>query len=284
MTFRGTRFLVLALTVAVGTAAAVPARAAGDVPRSAVPTQQGVVALNGMHTDSTNGLLDCDMAIYVTDGSNYTSLAAEGHYKLNRTPASFGTFMDNLGGGQVFQISANHVSPTTLNGNYVVNTANGRFTFHIGSSFVSTVPAKYGPGAKIGTILYGTHAYTIRSPLSVTLGSFTIGGFQRPAMGTLTLTTDAIGYIVPFNQQRAVNSSFSYTLNGALHQYPISSYGRYYPPDGAGDGSLTTVLSVGAYVFHIINAKEDTSGQKIISGDALAGVGTNTIQASFSAH
>ena len=77
--------------------------------------------------------------------------------------------------------------------------------------------------------------------------------------------------------------SFSYTLAGALKQYALTAYGRYYPADGAGNGTLTTSLNVGKLIFYIVHATEDTGGQKIISGDALAGSGPNSVQASFSA-
>ena len=223
----------------------------------------GVVEASGnAQPAATNGLLNCDMAIYVTDSNpfTFTSLAAEGHLELVLKGTSYaGTFVDNFGGGKIYPATATDVSATTLNGGYVVNTANGKFTFVIGGTFTSTVPAKYGPGTSIGTILYGVHAYKLQSSLAVTMASFTIGGFMPKVAGTLTLTTDAIGYIVPFNTKLNVNSSFAYTLKGKLHQYAITSYGRYYPSDGAGDGSLTVILKAGSSTFSIIDAQEDTN-------------------------
>jgi hypothetical protein len=225
------------------------------------------------------------MAIYVSDGSTYTSLAAEGHLILKPKGAAYeGSFTDNLGGAKNYPARGTGVSSTALNGHYTVNTHNGKFSFVIGGTFTSKVPKKYGSHASIGTILYGVHSYTPRTPLQVSISSFTIGTFVPPENGTLTLTTDAIGYIVPFNKKLLVNSSFAYTLAGSLKQYAITSYGRYFPPDGAGDGTLTTILQVGKHMFNIIDAKEDTSGQQIISGDALSGSGPDTIQGSFSAH
>ncbi len=237
--------------------------------------------------DSVNGLLDSDIAIYVSDGSTFTSLAAEGYLNLTSNDGGVhyvGTFVDDLASAKVFWASGTNVSPTTLNGDYTIDTGNGTMHFSVGGSFTSSVPAKYGSAAKIGTILYGAHSWTARTPLNVTIASFTIGAFHGPATGTLTLTTDAIGYIVPFFAPGHVNSSWSYLAGGHLHAYRINSYGRYYPPDGAGDGSLTTILGVGRTTFSIVDAREDTNGQRIISGDAIAGSGQSTSQAGFSAH
>jgi hypothetical protein len=246
----------------------------GEATRAAIP-------------NTVNGLLDSDMAIYVSDGSTFTSLAAEGHLSLTTNDGGkhyVGTFVDDLHGATVFWASGTKVSATTLDGNYTIDTGNGTMHFSIGGTFTSTVPAKYGSNANIGTILYGAHSYTARPPLSVSLGSFTIGAFHRPVTGTLTLTTDAIGYIVPFFAAGHVNSTWSYFAGGRLNVYHLDSYGRYFPPDGSGDGSLTTILGVGKTLYTIINLPEDTNGQRIISGDAIAGSGKSTTSASFSAH
>lgn len=237
--------------------------------------------------NTTNGLLDSDMAIYVGDGSTFTSLAAEGHLNLTTNDGGAhytGTFIDDLDAATVFWASGTNVSATTLNGNYTIDTGNGRMHFSIGGTFTSSVPASYGSNAKIGTILYGAHSWTARTPLNVTLASFTTGAFHRPVTGTLTLTTDAIGYIVPFFGLGHVNSTWTYFSGGHLNVYRINSLGRYFPPDGAGDGSLTTELGVGKTTFSIVDAKEDTGGQKIISTDAIAGSGRSTSLAAFSAH
>ena len=250
----------------------------GATPPQSAPTR---------NVTTTNGLLNSDMAIYVGDGATFTSLAAEGHLNLTSNDGGahyVGTFVDDLDGATVFWASGTNISPTTLNGDYTVDTGNGTMHFSIGGTFTSRVPAKYGSNAKIGTILYGAHAWTARAPLNVSLGSFTIGAFHRPVTGTLTLTTDAIGYIVPFFGIGHVNSTWSYFAGGRLNVYHINSEGRYFPPDGSGDGSLTTVLGVGKTTFSIVDAQEDTSGQKIISGDAIAGSGHSTSLAAFSAH
>jgi hypothetical protein len=290
---RSGRYLMATLLLAglaIGPVAANAAAPAGNKHALQPNLPRGVVAVGtaGRVAPSTNGLLHSDMAIYVSNGSTYTSLAAEGslYQRLTSGQTYSGNFRDNLGSAKIYPASGTNVDSATLNGDYVVNTGNGRFTFHIGGTFTSTVPAKYGPHAHIGTILYGAHVYNNRTPLNVSLGSFTIGAYMPPVTGTLTLTTDAIGYIVPFfsNARASSTSSFAYSYKGNLYQYKISSYGRYYPPDGAGDGSLTTVLQIDTFTYDIIDAQEDTSGQKIISGDALAGSGASTTQASFSAH
>ena len=288
------RLFVVAPLLALFATSVVPTRAASPViydgshggQQARIRVSSHVYAVGGhVVNDSVNGLLDCDMAIYVTNSSTYTSLAAEGHLELKPSGGGYsGSFTDDLGAAKRYPAKATGVSTTTLDGHYVVNTHNGKFSFVVGATFMSKVPKKYGRHSKIATILYGVHAYTPQTPLQVSIGSFTIGGLASPATGTLNLTTDAIGYIVPFSKRLLINSSFAYTLSGGLKEYAITSYGRYYPPDGAGDGSLTTILQVGKHTFNIIDAKEDTSGQRIISGNALSGYGPNTIQASFSAH
>ncbi|GEM_PF-3980525 len=258
---------------------------------AALPLRHGVFLAPGqVRKSATNGLLDCDMAIYVSDGSTFTSLAAEGHLLLKHAkgkPAGTysGKFVDNLAGAKAFRASGTSISDSALNGHYVVNTGNGKFRFSIGTKFRSKVPKTYGAGAVIGTILYGAPSYTLHAPLTVNMASFTIGGFMRPVTGTLTLTTDALGYIVPYNAKQKTNSSLAYTQNGKLGQAPIKSLGRYYPPDGAGDGSLTFVVRIGNWTVHVVDALEDTSGQKTISGDAIADSKSGLIsQASFTAN
>jgi hypothetical protein len=275
--------LLLALSVTV-----VPHAYAAQARLSTVPEEKGVVAVPGVSIPAaTNGLLNSDMAIYVTDSSTFTSLAAEGHLLLapKGSPGTYaGTFVDDLGGAKIFSAKGTNISATTLTGSYEVNSQNGKFTFVIGNSFTSTVPSKYGNTASIGTILFGSHAYTPQTPLAVTIATFTIGGFIPPVTsGTLTLTTDVIGYIVPFNNKLGVNSNLSYVQNGHLGQNPITSYGQYFPPDGNGDGSLTCILKVGSNTLTIDRALEDSGGQKIISGDALSVSGNHTTSASFSA-
>ena len=287
--------LVAALLVLAASPAAPAAAARPHAPRVVDPQHlparlpHGLVAVEGdVSPASVNGLLNADMAIYVSNGASYTSLAAEGRLHLSLVSGStahyVGSFFDDLGGGAIFSASGEHVAADTLNGDYVVNTANGRFTFHIGGTFTSSVPSKYGHSATVGTILYGAHAYTVRTPLAVTMGSFTVGAFQAPSTGTLSLTTDAIGYLVPLSSQRHVNSSYSYTVHGSLHGYRITSYGQYFPPDGSGDGSLTVVLKVDGVIYYIIGAKEDTGGARTISGNALGGYGASLISSTFSAH
>lgn len=237
----------------------------------------------GMTTN--NDLILSDLALYVTNDV-YTSLAAEGHLLLTNDHGAHyaGTFVDDLSGASIFTASASHIQPTGLSGSYTINTGNGTFTFVIGGSFTSTVPAKYGSQARIGTVLYSAHSYTQRTPLSATFSSTTVGGFHRPASGTLTLTTDALGYIVPFSTKRHVNSSWNYTIAGHLKSYKISSLGRYNPPTGSGGGGLTTVLKVDTTVFHVVGAAEDSGGQRIIRGNAMAGSGDATSESTFSAH
>lgn len=244
---------------------------------------------SGTAKRSTNGLLASDLAIYVTDGSTFTSLAAEGHLALHNDTGHHyvGSFVDDLGSAKVYPAHGSAVSATTLNGKYTIATARGTFHFVVGGTFTSTVPSQYPSGSKIGTILYGAHAYTAHAPLTAGFGSFSIGVYHNPVTGTLNLTTDAIGYIVPFSSRRHVNSSWVYFSGGDLHTYRIHSYGRFYPPDGAGDGSLTAVLGIGktgSVLFSVIDAHEDTSGQSTISGDALSGSGSSTVQSTFTAH
>ena len=183
------RFISLAALAALFVASTAPAYATNPRSTGMVSRHGGVILARGQAVrDSVNGLLNSDMAIYVSNGSTYTSLAAEGHLILKpKSGAAAGTytgkFVDDLGGAAVYAASGTNVSPTTLNGHYVVKTFNGTFTFTVGGSFVSTVPKKYGPKAAIGTILYGTHIYTIHPPLAVTIGTFTIGAFLSPVMG-----------------------------------------------------------------------------------------------------
>ena len=101
--------------------------------------------------DTVNGLLSSDMAIYVSDGSTFTSLAAEGHLNLTSNDGGVhyvGTFIDDLDGATVFWASGTDVSSTTLNGNYTIDTGNGTMHFSIGGTFTSSVPAKYGSTAE----------------------------------------------------------------------------------------------------------------------------------------
>jgi hypothetical protein len=246
-----------------------------------------VAAPSALPATTTNALITSDLAIYVTDGgSAFTSVAAEGHLSLTSNDGGVhyvGTFVDDLAGAKVFWASATGIQPVGIAGDYRIDTSNGPMSFHVGGTFSSHVPAKYGSGAKIATILYAGHAWTARAPLTVTLGSFTIGGFHPPVSGTLTLTTDALGYIVPYFGLGHVNSTWSYFASGSLHTYFIDSEGRYFPADGAGDGFLTTILGVGHTTIAFVEVKEGTDGQKIISGNGVTGSGASTSLVSVSA-
>jgi hypothetical protein len=284
--------VVLSVSVALAQSDALRYRTVATQPTAAPPLRHGIfLAPGGIRRADANGLLNSDLAIYVSDGSTFTSLAAEGHLRLKPAtgkPAGTysGQFIDDLAGGAAFKAGGTSVSDTALDGHYVINTGNGKFTFTIGTgAFTSTVPKQYGHKATIATVLYGAHAYMAQAPLSVSIGSFTIGGFMAPIAGTLTLTTDAAHYIVPDNAKRRINSSFAYTQMGKLGQTPITSYGSYSPPDGSGDGYLTLTVHVGGWTVHVVDVHEDTAGQKTFSGNALADSKSGLVsEASFSAH
>ncbi len=245
-----------------------------------------VAAPSALPATTTNALITSDLAVYVTNGSTFTSVAAEGHLSLTSNDGGVhyvGTFVDDLDGAKVFWASATGIQPTGITGDYRIDTRNGPMSFHVGGTFTSHVPAKYGAGAKIATILYTGHAWTARPPLTVTLGASTVGAFYPPVNGTLTLTTDALGYIVPYFGLGHVNSTWAYFASGSLHTYFINSAGKYFPADGAGDGILTTTLGVGHATFAVVDVKEDSGGQKIISGNAVTGSGSSTSLVSFSA-
>jgi hypothetical protein len=247
--------LVLATPVISSPAAALPATiATASVVRTAdhpaVPqpkvAQPKVTIPEVAHPEvaGINNLLNSDIVLQVNESSGPVQVA-EGHLALTRYQGStfHGTFTDNLGGGAVYPASAAFVSTTTDVGVFSIVTHVGAFRLNYSLlSHVVTAPTIFGVGSH-AQVNYTVHRYTRQYPIGITVAS-RFGAWLPSMAGTLTLTTDALRYIVPNNTKTHIAGTFIYTVapSATRHLSLVTSSGQYTPPNCANGGVLRLAM------------------------------------------
>jgi hypothetical protein len=218
---------------------------------------------------ASNPLLDADIQLDAY-GQTFSSVAAEGHLLLKLHGTRYrGSFTDNFAGAKVFPASEVNPSASGIDGTYTIHTGNGTFKFTYGDTPKASAPSKYGKDASMD-LAFNPHVYTQSSPMTLTLNSTTFGGLRKFLSGALTLTTDDLGYIVPFSSKLHVNSSLSYVSGGHLYGSKMTTSGLFRPVTAVYSGSVTMSVKVGRSVYHIADAG-NVAGASQISSSASVG-------------
>ena len=245
---------------------------------------------------TSNELLNSDIAIDAqTEYSQGT--VAEGHLALHLKHGSStsytGTFVDNMGKGKSYKASGKNVAAATDAGTYTIKTHRGTFVFSYdaGGNLLpgAKTPKSFGSHRSSGIDIAVPHAYTRQATILAEIGFHSAFSQHKAIAGNLSLTTDALSFVVPNSSKLHSVSKFAFStepgVKGATSK--ITSSGYYSPIDSAGGGGL--FLGVKLYgVNYVISAAEEdnvTSSDftDALEGDAYSGSGSSLVDLSFEA-
>ena len=286
-----TAVVLLGATASVSAAQAQP-----NVPSHSVGTKisklpksiQAVVNRSKTQIVVGNPLLNSDILLVVVGAIGaYQNLAAEGHLTLHKKSGTTytGTFVDNFHGAHTYPASATGVSTTEETGKVRIHSGNGIFTFSYVAGSVgaqTTAPSKYSSGSFVQIATSSPHAYTTNAPLFGLFAGTQFGVYHRPIEGVLTLTTDAIGFVVPHIVHLS-HSNYTYDVfpHSNTHVSAITTWGMYFPGDGANGGLLNLSVRANA-VNYSVTAQEDDSNTFLGAINTIAGTATSGSGNSYS--
>jgi hypothetical protein len=290
--------VLLGATASVSAAEAqpnVPSHSQGSKITNLPKSIQAVVSRAKTQVAVTNNnlLLNSDILLVVVGHNGaYENLAAEGHLSLHKKGSGYtGTFVDDFHGAHTYPASATGVSTTAETAKVRIHSGNGIFTFSYvaGASGAQTkAPSKYSSGAFVLPAVASPHLYTTNAPLFALFAGTQFGVYHRPIEGDLTLTTDAVGFVVPHIVHLS-HSAYKYDVfpHSNTHVSAITTWGMYIPGDGANGGLLNFSVRANS-VNYSVAAQEDDSNTSLgahntIAGTAYSGSGNSYSSGQFQA-